>query len=343
VPTDDAGSDAAPASDTVTQADTVIQAETMKHGVPSDAVSDVAVSDTAVPDTAVPDTTASAVAATVTDAAMAAIAVQAQSENFPVALRFLPRGPREDLSAFYSFARYVDDLGDEFEGDRVAALTAVNEDIARLASGAAPRLAPVRGLAALTAGGRVPTQPFTDLVGANLLDQRKARYASFSELVDYCKLSANPVGQVVLYLAGQATEQNIADSDAVCTGLQIIEHIQDVAEDYRRTDRIYMPQEDLASFGVAEDELNAPHADEDLKALLRWEAGRAAVLVSRGVPLVRRLRGWARPAVTGYVAGGRATLAALRRADFDVLAHTPKPTKAGTVRAAFGVWIGRSR
>ncbi|HEV3169693.1 MAG TPA: squalene synthase HpnC [Actinocrinis sp.] len=322
MPTDDAGSDAAPASDTVIQ-NTAIQAETMKHGAPPDAASDMA--------------------ETVSDTALAAIAAQAQAENFPVALRFLPRGPREDLGAFYCFARYVDDLGDEYQGDRVAALTAVDEDIARLASGAALQLAPVRGLARLTEGGRVPTQPFTDLVAANLMDQHKPRYATFGELVDYCKLSANPVGQVVLYLAGQATEQNVADSDAVCTGLQIIEHIQDVAEDYRRADRIYMPQEDLASFGVAEDELTAPHADEDLKALLRWEAGRAAVLLGRGVPLVRRLRGWARPAVTGYVAGGRAALAALRRADFDVLAHTPTPTKAATVRAAFGVLIGRPR
>ncbi len=322
MPTDDAGSDAAPASDTV------MQAETTKHGASLDAA---------------PDPSTPGLVSTVSDAALTAIAAQAQAENFPVALRFLPRGPREDLTAFYSFARYVDDLGDEYEGDRIAALTAVDEDIARLASGATPQLPPVRGLARLTEGGRVPTQPFTDLVAANLLDQHKARYATFGELVDYCKLSANPVGQVVLYLAGQATDQNIADSDAVCTGLQIIEHIQDVAEDYRRTDRIYMPLEDLASFGVAEDELTAPHADEDLKALLRWEAGRAAVLLSRGVPLVRRLRGWARPAVTGYVAGGRAALAALRRADFDVLARTPTPTKAATVRAAFGVLIGRSR
>jgi len=270
------------------------------------------------------------------------IAAKEQAENFPVALRFLPRETRADLAAFYTFARYVDDLGDEYEGDRIAALKDVDTDLGRLSSGATPKLEPVRGLLRLTGDGRVPIEPFHDLVAANLMDQHKLRYATFSELVSYCKLSANPVGRVVLYLAGQATEQNVADSDAVCTGLQVIEHLQDVAEDHR-AGRIYLPREDLTAFGVAEAGLEAAHADEDLKALLRWEAGRAAVLLSRGVPLTRRLRGWARPAVTGYVAGGRATLGALRRADYDVLAATPKPTTGATLRAAVGVLVGRRR
>lgn len=271
-----------------------------------------------------------------------ALAAKARAENFPVALRFLPRAARTDLSAFYAFARYVDDLGDEHGGDRLAALGEVDADLDRLAGGRRPRLGPVLGVAELVDGGRVPVEPLRDLVAANLMDQHKKRYATFAELTAYCRLSANPVGRVVLHLAGQATERNVADSDAVCTGLQIIEHLQDVAEDYR-AGRIYLPREDLTAFGVRESDLGGEHAGEDLKALLRWQAGRAAVLLSRGVPLTRRLRGWARPAVTGYVGGGRATLAALRRAKFDVLAGTPKPTTAGTVRAAAGVMLGRRR
>jgi squalene synthase HpnC len=200
----------------------------------------------------------------------------------------------------------------------------------------------VRGLAALTAEGRVPFEPFHDLVAANLMDQHKTRYATFAELVSYCRLSANCVGRVVLYLAGQATPQNLADSDAVCTGLQIVEHLQDVAEDFR-AGRVYLPREDLTAFGVSEKEFSAGHASEDLKALLRWEAGRAAVMLGRGVPLTRRLRGWARPAVIGYVAGGRAGLAALSRVDYDVLPGPPAATKAATVRAAVGVIAGRRR
>jgi squalene synthase HpnC len=307
---------------------------------PDAAAVDMTAQDTAAQDTAAREK--AALDATVSDPALAAIAQKSLAENFPVALRILPRGPREDLGAFYTFARYVDDLGDEYEGDRIAALGAVDEDIARLSSGGTPRLEPVRGLLRLVGDGRVPFEPFSDLVAANLMDQHKLRYATFAELVSYCKLSANPVGRVVLHLAGQASEQNIADSDAVCTGLQIIEHLQDVAEDCR-AGRIYMPREDLAAFGVSETDFAGPHASEDLKALLRWEAGRAAVLLSRGIPLVRRLRGWARPAVTGYVAGGRAALAALRKADFDVLSSTPAPTKAATVRAAVGVLVGRRR
>jgi squalene synthase HpnC len=243
---------------------------------------------------------------------------------------------------FYVFARYVDDLGDEFTGDRVAALGEVDADLGRLAAGATPKLDPVRGLARITADGRVPVEPFHDLVAANLMDQYKTRYATFAELVSYCRLSANSVGRVVLHLAGQATEENIADSDAVCTGLQIVEHLQDVAED-RGNGRVYLPREDLLAFGVREDELDLEHSDEDLKALLRWEAGRAAVMLARGVPLTRRLRGWARPAVIGYVAGGRAALTALRKTDYDVLDGAPSATKAGVVRSALGVLAGRRR
>lgn len=272
----------------------------------------------------------------------AGAAGQAEAENFPVALRFLPARVRGDLGALYQFARYVDDLGDEFEGDRVAALRDVDTQLARLAAGGTPAAAPIRGLGPMTGGGRVPLEPFHDLVAANLMDQHKTRYATFAELVSYCRLSANPVGAVVLHLAGQATAQNLADSDAVCTGLQIIEHIQDVAEDYRNG-RVYLPREDLKAFGVRERHLGEAHAGEDLKSLLRWEAGRAAVLLSRGVPLTRRLRGWAKPAVIGYVAGGRAALSALRRADFDVLPGAPAATKAGTLRAAAGVLAGRRR
>jgi squalene synthase HpnC len=272
----------------------------------------------------------------------AQFAAKAEAENFPVALRFLPRAVRADLTAFYVFARYVDDLGDEFDGDRVLALKEVDTDLARLARGGTPGLAPVRGLARLTESGRVPVEPFHALVAANLMDQHKTRYATFAELAAYCRLSANPVGQVVLYLAGQATEQNVADSDAVCTGLQIVEHIQDVAEDFR-AGRCYLPREDLIAFGVPESALGRPAAAEDLKSLLRWEAGRAAVMLSKGVPLTRRLRGWARPAVIGYVAGGRAALAALRRIDFDVLSETAGPTTVDTLRAAGGVVLGRKR
>lgn len=269
-------------------------------------------------------------------------AEQASAENFPVALRMLPKGVRADLAVFYVFARYVDDLGDEYTGDRATALGEVDADLGRLAAGGAPRLEPVRGLARITANGRVPIEPFHDLVAANLMDQYKSDYATFAELVCYCRLSANPVGRVVLHLAGQATAANLADSDAVCTGLQIVEHIQDVAED-RGNGRIYLPREDLAAFGVHPHELDLPHADEDLKALLRWEAGRAAVMLSRGIALTRRLHGWARPAVIGYVAGGRAALSALRKADYDVLAGPPSTTTQGVLRAALGVLAGRKR
>ena len=124
-------------------------------------------------------------------------AAQATAENFPVAMRMLPKAVREDIASFYVFARYVDDIGDEYTGDRAAALTEIDADLGRLASGGTPKLEPVRGLARITRDGRVPFEPFHDLVAANLMDQYKSRYATFAELVSYCKLSANPAGREI--------------------------------------------------------------------------------------------------------------------------------------------------
>jgi phytoene/squalene synthetase len=140
------------------------------------------------------------------------------------------------------------------------------------------------------------------LIEANRRDQRQAAYATFHELVDYCDLSANPVGELVLHVFGVATPARIALSDDVCTALQLLEHWQDVQEDWERG-RVYLPAEDLEHFDVA------PGQTSD--ALLAFEIERARALLDRGASLVGTLRGRARLAVAGYVGGGRAGLDAL--------------------------------
>src|SRR5215470_3916801 len=168
----------------------------------------------------------------------AASAAQAGSENFPVALRVLPKGPRDKLMRAYSFARFVDDVGDEAPGDRLALLDAVDKDVRSLPSGTAA-LPVVQALRALVDLG-TPLEPFLDLIEANRIDQRVKRYESFADLLHYCDYSAAPVGRIVLHIAGAATERNVADSDSVCNALQVLEHCQDVGED-ARAGRIYVP------------------------------------------------------------------------------------------------------
>jgi squalene synthase HpnC len=254
------------------------------------------------------------------------VATQRSGENFPVALRILPARPRRHLQAIYGYARYVDDLGDEAPGDRLRLLDAVAADLDRLYAGTAPALPVLAALAPTVRACRLPAQPLRDLIEANRVDQRVARYPQWSDLRAYCALSANPVGLLVLHVAGKATPDRVARSDDVCTALQVLEHLQDIGEDHR-AGRIYLPQEDLARFDVTEADLSAKSAPPRLRRLVAYEARRAAALLDSGRPLVAGLGGWARLAVAGYVAGGRATVAALRAAGFDPLGSAVRPTR----------------
>ncbi|QMU73798.1 squalene synthase HpnC [Streptacidiphilus sp. P02-A3a] len=175
--------------------------------------------------------------------------------------------------------------------------------------------------------------PFRALIQANRVDQTTTRYATFDELLGYCELSANPVGLLVLQLAGLATPERIRRSDAVCSGLQVVEHLQDVAED-RARDRIYLPAEDMARFGVAETDLDAAHAGPELRALVAYEARRTGALLDEGAPLVGSVPGRLRLLLAGFTAGGRAALGAVAEAGNDVLAGAPKPRKSRLLREA---------
>ena len=269
----------------------------------------------------------------------------ASGENFPVALRLLPRACRRHLRNVYFFARLTDDLGDESRGDRPAEVTHLRlrlldelaEDVARIYDGGTPRTPVMAAMAETIRECGVPARPLLDLIEANRQDQRVTRYRTFAELRRYCELSANPVGHMVLCVFAAATPERIVLSDNICTALQLAEHWQDVAEDLRQG-RIYLPGEDLDRFGCTEADLAEPTAGPAMRELMRFEVDRAARLLDLGAPLVGTLRGPARLAVAGYLAGGRAALAAIRHQGYDVLAATARPRKprlAGELAAAY--------
>jgi squalene synthase HpnC len=252
---------------------------------------------------------------------------KAAAENFPVALRMLPRRYRRHLMAVYRFARLVDDVGDEGTGgaaERISMLDALEADVMRLPGAPASAHPVIRDLGPTIDECAIPLQPFRDLIQANRQDQMVARYRTFAELLGYCELSANPVGRIVLHVFRAATPERLRRSDQVCTALQLAEHWQDVAEDFGRG-RVYLPADDLARFGCTEDDLASPPAAARLRELMAFETGRAARLLDDGAPLVGTLRGYARLAVAGYVAGGRAALAAIAAAGHDVLPGAPRP------------------
>ena len=266
-------------------------------------------------------------------------------ENFPVALRVLPRLPREELRRAYDFARFVDDVGDEAAttaaGDRSALLDLVARDVRRLPTGDAT-LPAVRGLAPVVARTGLDIGLLLDLVEANRIDQRVHRYETFDDLLGYCQLSAAPIGRIVLAIAGVPGVAEAAASDSVCAALQVLEHCQDVGED-ARAGRIYLPARELREARVADSDLSAATTSAALRGVLASQVARASTMLGEGARLVADLRGWARVAVAGYVAGGRATAAALRAADYDVLAAPVRPSKSRIAVTALALATGRAR
>ncbi len=277
------------------------------------------------------------------DVEPAAVLEQAVDENFPVASRLLPRYQRDQLLAIYGFARLTDDLGDEYEGDRLAALDWLQRELdAVFDGGRQPEHPLLQRLAAAVRDAELDRQPFLDLIEANRVDQRVTRYETFGRLLDYCALSANPVGRLVLQVFGADTPDRRHLSDSVCSGLQVVEHIQDIGEDYHRG-RIYVPLEDLTRLGCGEDELGADRASTPVRRVVALEVERARGLLAAGDELVARLHGRASVAVTGFVAGGRAALDAVERARFDVLGVRCRPRRHRILSRSLGVWSASRR
>ncbi len=282
------------------------------------------------------------------------VLAKAAHENFPVAPRFLPRAWRDDLMAVYGYARLVDDIGDgdlapgggdavllgldaDAVTDRPAMLDAVADDLRRVFAsahgGTPPRHPLLRELVPTVRRAALGPEPFLDLIEANRIDQRVTRYPDWDTLLGYCRLSANPVGRIVLGLTGTATEESVRRSDAICTALQILEHLQDVAEDLRR-DRIYLPADAMRRFHVTEDDLAAPTANASVRTLVACLTDRARRLLDEGAPLVGSLHGRLRLLLAGFVGGGRAAAQAIAGAGYDVLAGPPRPSKGGLLYAA---------
>ncbi|MFH9822103.1 squalene synthase HpnC [Streptomyces bobili] len=281
---------------------------------------------------------------------------KAADENFPVAPFFLPRDWREDLVAVYGFARLVDDIGDgdlapggadarllgvpagEAE-DRLVLLDAFEADLRRVFDGT-PRHPLLRRLQPTVRRRSLTPEPFLGLIAANRQDQLVTRYETYDDLLAYCELSANPVGRLVLAVTGTATPERVRRSDAICTALQIVEHLQDVTEDLGR-DRVYLPATDMKRFHVQEADLAAATAGASLRALVAFEAQRARDLLDEGAPLVGSVHGRLRLLLAGFVAGGRAALHAIAAVQHDVLPGPPKPGRLRLLREAGATLRGK--
>jgi len=246
-------------------------------------------------------------------------------ENFPVASVLLPAPLRHPVSVIYRFARSADDFADEGDlpaSQRLAQLDGYRQELRRLEAGAAPEQELFADLARIVSRHRLPLQPFYDLLDAFAQDIVKTRYADFAELMQYCRRSANPVGRLLLHLFDAATEPNLAHSDAICSGLQLINFWQDVEVDWRK-DRIYLPQDEMLRFNVTEREIACGETSGRWPALMRFQVERARALINSGAPLGRALPGRIGLEIRTIVQGGLRILEKIDKVEGDVYHHRP--------------------
>lgn len=247
-------------------------------------------------------------------------------ENFPVASILLPSRLRAAVKAIYAFARSADDLADEGDAPpdiRLEGLAAYRRDLDRIGAGETPLHPILMQLSGVVKQYRLPLQPFRDLLSAFSQDVVTTRYADFGDLADYCRRSANPVGTLMLHLYGAATPSNLRDSDAICSALQLINFLQDVAIDWQKS-RIYLPQDDMARFEVEERHIACADAGMRWRRLMAFETQRARALMMSGAPLACRLPGRIGWELRFVVQGGLRILTRIETADYDVFRKRPQ-------------------
>ena len=250
-------------------------------------------------------------------------------ENFPVASILLPKRLRPAVEAIYAFARSADDLADEGDAapeQRLADLTAYETALDRIAAGATDHPPMFERLAVTVREHALPLAPLYALLSAFKQDVTVHRYATYESLLDYCARSANPVGQLMLHLYEEASEENLRDSDAICSALQLINFLQDVAIDLHK-ERIYLPLEDLTRYAISPAALDHPDARPRWRAMMKFEVARARALMLAGAPLALRLKGRIGFELRLVVQGGLRILDAIEAVEYDVFRHRPQLEK----------------
>ena len=246
-------------------------------------------------------------------------------ENFPVASLLLPFQFRRPVALIYRFAREADDFADEgeFADDvRLQRLDGFRRELQKIETGSPPGIPWFSALAQIIGKYRLPVEALRDLLSAFSQDVTKKRYASYGELLDYCRRSANPIGRLLLVLYGKATAQNLAYSNAICSSLQLINFLQDIAIDYRNG-RIYLPQDEMARFQVSEQQIAAGDAGGNWQAFIAFQIERARGLLYSGAPLGRVLKGRIGLEMRMIIAGGDRILAKIASAGGDVFRQRP--------------------
>jgi len=261
-------------------------------------------------------------------------------ENFSVATWFLPKRLRQHFCNVYAYCRISDDLGDEV-GDPAASLELLDQWETELNAcyHGHPRHPVFVALADTVAKFEIPKQEFSDLLTAFRQDQTVTRFETFSDVLSYCRYSANPVGHLVLYLCGYRDAERQRLSDFTCTALQLANFWQDVSVDYAKG-RVYVPLEDLRRFGVREEQISSAQNTPSFREMMAFEVARAREWFEQGLPLVGMVSRDLAVDIELFSRGGMEILNAIERQDYAVLGNRPAISKtrklALVARAALG-------
>lgn len=246
-------------------------------------------------------------------------------ENFPVASILMPKRLRRPVAAIYHFARAADDIADEGELsdiERLQQLDAFRDELERISQNESPLTPLFQNLASIIKQYELPLTPHYDLLDAFAQDVVKKRYDDYAELLDYCCRSANPVGNLLLHLYGEATPVNLGFSGAICTSLQLINFWQDVAKDWK-IGRVYLPLDEMARFNVTETQISQQICDINWRQLMQFQVDRARALMQQGAPLGSILTGRIGLEMRMIIAGGLRILDKIESVDYDVFNHRP--------------------
>lgn len=254
-------------------------------------------------------------------------------ENFPVASVLLPRHLREPIGLIYSFARQADDFADEGNfviQERLDLLDGFREELSLLQAYIKPQTAFFETLGNMIRAKKLPFDLFNDLLDAFSQDVTKTRYQNYAQVLDYCRRSANPIGRLLLHLYQEASAQNLQLADNICSALQIINFLQDIAIDFQKNEgkqRIYMCQDELAQFGLNEQDIAKFVAGENIdkrwQSFMKFNLQRVEQLLQSGKPLGNNLKGRIGLEMRMIIAGGERIIAKLRQVDGDIFQRRP--------------------
>ena len=258
-------------------------------------------------------------------------------ENFTVGSVLIPKSKRQHIYNLYAYARSVDDLGDEAKGNRDDLLKKWEYELELCYEGTPTHPAMI-ALKETIHEFQIPKEPFIKLIKANRIDQTITRHTTFKELLQYCEHSANPCGQLFLYVFGYRDEERHRLADATCTALQLTNFWQDVTRDYQMG-RIYLPLEDMDQFNYTEEQLSLGLANNNFRSLMAFQIKRTREFFRRGLDLVDKVDGVARLDIALFSRGGLAVLDAIEKRDYDVLSQRPHLTRLHKGHLFLSTWV----